>query len=76
VGKRIDIKFTNLFIYAPFVSYYDDVVLKSPYVIMPLIGTNLGITKKFKLNMNFGTTYAINENVMNFTFMLGTRIGL
>lgn len=76
VGKRIDIKFTNLFIYAPFVSYYDDVVLKSPYVIMPLIGTNIGITKKFKLNMNFGTTYAINENVMNFTFMLGTRIGL
>lgn len=76
VGKRLDIKFTNLFIYAPFVSYYDDVVLKSPYVIMPLIGTNIGITKKFKLNMNFGTTYAINENVMNFTFMLGTRIGL
>lgn len=76
VGKRLDIKFTNLFIYAPFVSYYDDVVLKSPYVIMPLIGTNIGITKKFKLNMNFGTTYAINKNVMNFTFMLGTRIGL
>jgi len=76
VAKRLDIKFTNLFIYAPFVSYYDDVVLKSPYVIMPLIGTNIGITKKFKLNMNFGTTYAINKNVMNFTFMLGTRIGL
>ena len=76
VGKRLDIKFTNLFIYAPFISYYDDVVLSSPYVIMPLIGANVGVTKKFKLSVNFGGTYALNKDVMNFTVMFGTRIGL
>ena len=76
VAKRLDIKFTNLFIYAPFVSYYDDVVLSSPYVIMPLVGANLGITKKFKLSVNFGGTYALNKDVMNFTIMFGTRIGI
>jgi hypothetical protein len=76
VGKRLDIKFTNLFIYAPFVSYYDDVVLSSPYVIMPLVGANVGVTKKFKLSVNFGGTYALNKDVMNFTVMFGTRIGL
>jgi hypothetical protein len=76
VGKRIDIKFTNLFIYAPFISYYDDVVLSSPYVIMPLIGANVGVTKKFKISVNFGGTYALNKDVMNFTVMFGTRIGL
>ena len=76
VGKRIQIKFTNLFIYAPYISYYNDMVLKSPYVIMPLIGTNIGITKKFKLNVNLGGTYAVGEDVLNFTFMMGTRFAI
>ena len=76
VGKRTQIKLTNLFIYAPYISYYNDMVLKSPYVIMPIIGTNIGVTKKFKLNVNFGGTYALGENVLNFTVMMGTRFAL
>ena len=76
VSKRIDIKMMNLFIYAPYVSYYNDILLKSPYVIMPIVGTNIGITKKFKFNINFGGAYAINENIMNFTLMFGTRFAL
>jgi hypothetical protein len=76
VSKRIDIKLMNLFIYAPYVSYYNDILLKSPYVIMPIVGTNIGITKKFKFNINFGGAYAINENIMNFTLMFGTRFAL
>lgn len=76
VSKRIDIKMMNLFIYAPYVSYYNDILLKSPYVIMPIIGTNIGITKKFKFNVNFGGAYAIKQNVMNFTLMFGTRFAI
>jgi len=76
VHKRVDIKMMNLFIYAPYVSYYNDILLKSPYVIMPIVGTNIGITKKFKFNINFGGAYAINENLMNFTLMFGTRFAL
>jgi len=76
VSKRIDIKLMNLFIYAPYVSYYNDILLKSPYVIMPIIGTNIGITKKFKFNVNFGGAYAIKQNVMNFTLMFGTRLAI
>ncbi len=76
VSKRIDVKMMGLFIYAPYVSYYNDILLKSPYVIMPIIGSNIGITKKFKLNINFGGAYAINENVMNYTLMFGTRMAL
>jgi len=76
VGKRTQIKLTNLFIYAPYISYYNDMVLKSPYVIMPIIGTNIGVTKKFKLNVNLGGTYALGENVLNFTVMMGTRFAL
>lgn len=76
VHKRIDVKIMNLFIYAPYVSYYNDILLKSPYVIMPIVGTNIGITKKFKFNVNFGGAYAIKQNVMNFTLMFGTRFAL
>ena len=76
MGKRIDMKMMGLFIYAPFISYYNDIVLKSPYVIMPVLGTNIKITKNFKFNINFGGAYAINENVMNFTIMCGTRLAL
>jgi hypothetical protein len=76
VGKRTQIKLTNLFIYAPYISYYNDMVLKSPYVIMPIIGTNIDVTKKFKLNVNFGGTYALGEDVLNFTVMMGTRFAL
>ena len=76
VHKRVDIKMMNLFIYAPYVSYYNDILLKSPYVIMPIVGSNIGITKKFKFNINFGGAYAINENIMNFTLMFGTRFAL
>jgi hypothetical protein len=76
IGKRIDIKLTGLYIYAPYVSYYNDIVLNSPHVILPLIGTNIGLTKKFKLNINVGGTYALNQNVMNYTVMFGTRFAL
>ena len=76
IGPRIDVKTMGLFIYAPFVSYYNDIVLKSPYVVMPIMGINLSITKKFKFNINLGGTYAIKEDVMNFTIMCGTRFAL
>jgi len=46
-GKRIDIKLMTLFVYSPYVSYYNDLVLKSPYVILPSLGTNISITKRF-----------------------------
>jgi hypothetical protein len=76
LGKRIDVKTMMLFVYAPFVRYYDDAVLKSPYVILPIVGVNLGVTKTFKLNFNFGGAYSIGDNVLNYTVMMGTRLAL
>jgi hypothetical protein len=76
IGKRVDVKTMALFVYAPFVRYYDDAVLKSPFVILPIVGVNLGVTKTFKLNFNFGGAYSIGENVLNYTVMMGTRLAL
>ena len=74
VGKRFDIKLMGLFVYAPYVSYYNDLVLKSPYVVLPSIGTNIGITKRFKFNINAGGAWAIKENALNYTVTCGTRL--
>jgi hypothetical protein len=73
VSKRIDIKLMGLYVYAPYVSYYNDILLKSPHVVLPIIGTNIGLTKRFKLNINGGGAWAINENALNYTIMMGTR---
>ena len=74
VGKRTDIKLMNLMVYAPYVSYYNDVLLKSPYVMLPSIGTNIGITKKFKFNINAGGAWDLKTSALNYTVTCGTRI--
>lgn len=76
IGKRIDIKLMSLFVYSPYVSYYNDIVLKSPFVVLPSIGTNIGITKRFKFNINVGGAWAIKAEPMNYTVTMGTRLML
>jgi len=74
VGKRIDIKLMNLMVYAPYVSYYNDIVLASPYVMLPSIGTNIGITKRFKFNINGGGAWDLKTAALNYTITCGTRM--
>jgi hypothetical protein len=74
VSKRLDVKLMNLAIYAPYVSYYNDVLLKSPFVMLPSIGTNIGITKKFKFNINAGGAWALGDDALNYTVTMGTRL--
>jgi len=69
-----DIKLMNLMVYAPYVSYYNDVVMKSPYVMLPSLGTNIGITKKFKFNINAGGAWDLKSAALNYTVTCGTRI--
>ena len=72
--KRLDVKLTNLIVYSPYVSYYNDVVMKSPFVMLPSIGVNVGVTKRFKLNINIGGAWQIGQSALNNTITLGTRL--
>jgi hypothetical protein len=74
IGKRFDIKLMNLMVYAPYVSYYNDIVLASPYVMLPSIGTNIKLTKKFKFNINAGGAWDLKTAALNYTVTCGTRI--
>lgn len=74
VSKRIAVKTMLLYVYAPYVSYYNDILLKSPHVVLPIIGTNVGVTKRFKININVGGAWAIKDAALNYTVMMGTRM--
>lgn len=73
-GKRIDMKLMGLFVYSPYISYYNDLLLKSPYVVIPSLGTNINITKRFKFNINAGGAWVLKENALNYTVTCGTRL--
>lgn len=76
VSKRYQIKLMGLYVYSPYVSYFNDMLLKSQHVIIPIIGTNIAITKRFKININTGGAWAIGDNALNYTVMMGTRLML
>jgi hypothetical protein len=74
IGKKIDIKLMNLLVYVPYVSYYNDLVLQSPWVMLPSIGTNIGISKRFKFNINAGGAWDLKTSALNYTVTCGTRM--
>ena len=73
VHKRLDLKFMGLAVFVPYMSYYQDVVVKSPIVLIPSMGANIGISKKFKLNINIGSTIQSGA-ALNYTITTGTRL--
>lgn len=74
INKRFSLKIMSLYVYAPYVSYYNDLLLKSPHVVLPIIGTNINITKTFKFNINAGGAWAVKQNTLNYTVVMGTRL--
>jgi hypothetical protein len=76
IAKIISVKLTSLFVYSPYMQYYDDVLLKSPLVILPSVGTNVSITKNFKINLNLGGAYQVKTGALNYSFIIGSRIAL
>lgn len=76
IAKVIGVKLTNLLVYSPYMKYYNDVLLKSPLVLLPSIGTNVSITKNFKINLNLGGAYQVGTGALNYSFIVGSRIAL
>ena len=74
ISKRYQMKMLLLYVYCPYVSYYNDILLKSPQVILPIVGTNIGLTKRFKVNVNVGGAFDLKNSAMNYTVMMGTRL--
>jgi hypothetical protein len=76
IAKVIGVKLTSLLVYSPYMQYYNDLLLKSPFVILPSIGTNVSLTKNFKINLNLGGAYQVGTGALNYSFIVGSRIAL
>jgi hypothetical protein len=76
IAKVIGVKLTNLLVYSPYMQYYNDLLLKSPLVLLPSIGTNISLTKNFKINLNLGGAYQVGTGALNYSFIIGSRIAL
>ena len=76
IAKVIGVKLTNLLVYSPYMQYYNDLLLKSPLVLLPSIGTNVSLTKNFKINLNLGGAYQVGTGALNYSFIIGSRIAL
>lgn len=76
IAKVIGVKLTNLVVYSPYMQYYNDLLLKSPFVLLPSIGTNVSLTKNFKINLNLGGAYQVGSGALNYSFIIGSRIAL
>jgi hypothetical protein len=72
--KRFGLTVMGLIVYAPYVKYYEDILLKSPWVIIPNLGLNYKVSKKFRINLGFSGAYAIEKDVMNYSLTLGSRL--
>jgi hypothetical protein len=76
IAKVIGVKLTSLLVYSPYMQYYNDLLLKSPLVVLPSIGTNVSLTKNFKINLNLGGAYQVGTGALNYSFIIGSRIAL
>ena len=76
IAKVIGVKLTNLLVYSPYMQYYNDLLLQSPLVLLPSIGTNVSLTKNFKINLNLGGAYQVGTGALNYSFIVGSRIAL
>lgn len=76
IAKVIGVKLTSLLVYSPYMQYYNDLLLKSPLVVLPSIGTNISLTKNFKINLNLGGAYQVGTGALNYSFIIGSRIAL
>lgn len=76
IAKVIGVKLTNLLVYSPYMQYYNDLLLQSPLVLLPSIGTNVSLTKNFKINLNLGGAYQVGTGALNYSFIIGSRIAL
>ena len=76
IAKVIGVKLTNLLVYSPYMQYYNDLLLQSPLVLLPSIGTNVSLTKNFKINLNLGGAYQVGSGALNYSLIIGSRIAL
>lgn len=76
ITPRLNYRAMGIVVYAPYVKYYKDLVLKSPVVVVPNAGFTYKFTKTFQSTLTVGCAYSVQANVLNFTAVVGAKLAL
>jgi len=73
-GKAIGANVLLLSVYSPYIFYYEGQWYKSGFLMIPMINTDFKVTDKFKWSISFAGVYQLNQSVLNWQLMTGTKI--
>lgn len=73
-GKSIGANVLLLSVYSPYIFYYEGQWYKSGFLMVPMINTDFKVTDKFKWSISFAGVYQLNQSVLNWQLMTGTKI--
>jgi hypothetical protein len=74
--KNIDAVFILVTVYVPYMKYYTESIMKSNPLILPFMNINYKVTKSFKFGLTAGTTYSVNEQLVNYQILFGAKLTL
>ena len=73
-GKTIGANVLLLSVYSPYIFYYEGQWYKSGFLMVPMLNTDFKLTDKFKWSISFAGVYQLNQSVLNWQLMTGTKI--
>jgi len=74
--KNTDAVFILVAVYVPYMKYYTESIMKSKPLILPFMNINYKVTKSFKFGLTAGTTYSVNEQLVNYQILFGAKLTL
>lgn len=74
--KNIDAVFILVAVYVPYMKYYTESIMKSKPLILPFMNINYKVTKSFRFGLTGGTTYSVNEQIVNYQLLFGAKLTL
>lgn len=76
ITKKIDAVVILATIYVPYMKYYTEQIMISKPLLLPFANINYSLTKTFKFGVTGGTTYSVNENILNYQILFGAKLTL
>jgi hypothetical protein len=74
ITKKMDATIIIASVYSPYTKYYTESWLKNKPIIVPFFNFNYKVTKTFGIGLTGGTTYMVNQNVLNYQILCGAKL--
>ena len=74
--KKVDAVFILVVVYVPYMKYYTESIFQSKPLILPFMNINYKLTKSFRFGLTAGTTYSVNEQLINYQVLFGAKLTL